>query len=210
MSFEMELNLDLRLYSTGIVIRDLCVHDTESQIRCESVDFYSALYRLDKSYQLFIDDQLNFIGLIVDLLKNDLDYEVQLKCSKFLNDLFGASGADPKHVELFFNSNFLTCIFDIINDEDDYNNQIKSNLIDFVLIFKQKYWDHYKSFCLSNDAICAGFAKLFDTSANEFEAKLMKFQLNDDCYSSNPFNILDDIVSVYEFNMNENKILDCY
>lgn len=206
--------------------------ETEAFVRREMIAFLSSYYLNQNKYSITLFNSINFFSRT---LASDLDWEVQLNCvvhlshvirsvtsdldtysklrhehkdknqpddfsnvsSKFSHQL---DRANPIEI-VFVHSDCLPTLVHIVNDESCYDRSVVGAVAELLIELKQ------------NDvltSVLASLDRLTSISIESLETILAETKLSSDLYSRQPLAILDDIISSYQFDMDDEKAVDCY
>jgi hypothetical protein len=187
--------LDVSLFKEYLITRlnidcifELIKIESEAMLRRELVLFLNELAEHLNDYEL------KYFEFYANLIKTDFDSDVQLNCLEFVKLFVAKNKTNELNLRMFKESRLFKIILELLNDNDIFDRLVKEEILIILNNFKMDLY----------------LTEVFNLN-EDFESKLSALKNSNDLYSKNSISILNDIISSYEFNLNDvKKISDCY
>jgi hypothetical protein len=207
--YKIILNSPLKpLIDTHILDKNLYL-SSNMPTRIALVEFINQLFKfyLDINNTDKLRLYFDYYSFILRQISNDYYnqdvYDVEIKCLNIFNTILNLKNYDI--INIFIDS-ALSSVLNFVNNDFYYSENNKINYYKNIKLVSIKFILNLYNFLTEN----------LKKSINELNLDQLLLICENCCheesdlYLSNPLNILDDIISSYEFNMNDNKISDCY
>jgi hypothetical protein len=203
--------INYRAYQLKLLISHLSITDTQSE-KPEKCDV----------------NNRTVINFFSHLIMHDFDWQIQLYCLEYFESIVQnvsinfylldkTSSLEPglgnyTLIEIMFClSDFLKALFSSLNDCDQH---VVSKASSIILCLKQnkEFVNAFENFCKKEtNKSCYLDRFLNDADLDsELAVHLEASKASSDIYIINPEAILDDIISSYQFELDDEKFIDCY
>jgi hypothetical protein len=193
-----------------------------------SINFFCHLVSIDLDWQVQLNC-LDFIRFVFRLVTTNLDnYKTpnqkspakknitttiadNQSCANVSSKYSGQFRASTPIEIVFFHSDCLKTLVNLVNADFCHDRSVLCYAADLLLKLKQ------------NEVLCAllaktsspsesqnGFVLLNSLAVENLEAFVAESRLSTDLYTRQPVAILDDIMASYQFDLDDEKAVDCY